>query len=48
MKGCGVSIIGIVLGGIIALWILFHIGTIWSGLDSLLKVVINREEETNE
>ena len=28
MKGWGVSIVGIVLGSIVALWILLHIGTI--------------------
>ena len=42
MKGCGVSIVGIVLGSIVALWILWHIGTIWSGLNSLLKLVTGK------
>jgi hypothetical protein len=37
MKGCGVSLVGLVLGGIVSLWILFHIGTIWHYLNVLLK-----------
>ena len=37
MKGCGVSIVGIVLGSIVALWLIWHIGTIWHFLNSLIK-----------
>lgn len=39
MKGCGVSIVGIALGSIVALWLLFHIGTIWTWLNALLRGV---------
>ena len=45
MKGCGVSIVGIALGSIVALWIIWHIGTIWSGLNSLLKLVTGKQED---
>jgi hypothetical protein len=42
MKSCGVSLIFLVLGAIVAIWLLFHIGTIVSGLDSLLHLVTGK------
>jgi ABC-type lipoprotein release transport system permease subunit len=38
MKGCGISIVGIVLGSIVALWMIFHIGTIFRFISSIFGV----------
>ena len=35
MKGCGCSIVGIVLGLIVSVWLLFHISDIWGFLNSI-------------
>jgi len=39
MKSCGCSLVLLVLGAIVAIWLVFNIGWVWSILDQIPKLL---------